>query len=367
VVAGKHPLMDGAKQRIKVEGDKAGEKSGFYVAHLDGHPAGYFKNNRTGFETRWRAKGYSFTAAQKAALKAQAAIQQQNRQAEQLALQQTVANALTQLLAVAPTADADHPDLKDKQVRPGGLKTVPQNIDDLPIQGILQIAQDGQQAKVLREQHPDSIVLTTGDLLLPAQAIDEQIWSVQTIQANGSKFFAAGSKKEHSFHVAGKDNQELAAVIHAVPAIVIAEGYATADTLSNALGYPVVAAFDAGNLVKVAQDLHDQYPHKPIIIAGDDDQHQEITSGKNPGKEKALAAAKQVNGMVVFPTFAPDEQKKQQLSDFNDLAQQSVLGIDAVKRQVMPVISRAVQEARRQKTSHPIKPPQHQKKRAMAR
>lgn len=30
--------------------DKHGEKAGFYVAHLDGIPAGYIKNNRTGAE-----------------------------------------------------------------------------------------------------------------------------------------------------------------------------------------------------------------------------------------------------------------------------------------------------------------------------
>ena len=65
-VDGNHPVMDGSKHRIKVEGDKSGEKSGFYVAHLDGHPAGYFKNNRTGIEIRWKAKGYSLTDEQKA-------------------------------------------------------------------------------------------------------------------------------------------------------------------------------------------------------------------------------------------------------------------------------------------------------------
>jgi putative DNA primase/helicase len=68
LVDGNHPVMDGSKHRIKVEGDKPGEKSGFYVAHLDGHPAGYFKNNRTGIETRWKAKGYSLTDEQKAEL-----------------------------------------------------------------------------------------------------------------------------------------------------------------------------------------------------------------------------------------------------------------------------------------------------------
>jgi putative DNA primase/helicase len=360
-----HPVMDSSKQRIKVEGDKPGEKSGFYVAHLDGHPAAYFKNNRTGFEKRWKAKGYSLTDAQKAELVAQAAIKQQNRKAEQQAQQLRVADAIQELLAIAPLADSEHPYLKDKSVRPGDLKVVPQNADNLPKDSIIRIGQDWQEVKALREENPDSMVFTAGDLLLPAQDINGQIWSVQTMQPNGVKLFATGGKKESNFHVVDVANKGLAALNDA-PVIVIAEGYATAGTLSLALDYPVIAAFDSGNLPKVAQDLHDKYPYKPIIIAGDDDYHQESVNGKNPGKEKALAAAALVDGVAVFPVFAPGEQVSQKLNDFNDLANKSVLGIEAVKRQVMPVISQAVQEARRQKMQHQIEQP-YQKKRAMAR
>ena len=57
------------------------------------------------------------------------------------------------------------------------------------------------------------------------------------------------------------------------PAIVIGEGYATADTLSQALGYATVAAFDSGNLPSVASLLRDKFPDKPFIIAGDNDLH----------------------------------------------------------------------------------------------
>jgi putative DNA primase/helicase len=128
LVDGNHPVMDGSKHRIKVEGDKSGEKSGFYVAHLDGHPAGYFKNNRTGIETRWKAKGYSLTDEQKAELIAQAAIKQQNRKAEQQALHIKVADAIQQLLTIAPAADSEHPYLKEKHARPGDLRIVPQNV-----------------------------------------------------------------------------------------------------------------------------------------------------------------------------------------------------------------------------------------------
>lgn len=358
-VDGNHPVMDGGTHRIKVEGDKSGEKSGFYVAHLDGHPAGYFKNNRTGIETRWKAKGYSLTDEQKAELITQAAIKQQNRKAEQHAQQIKVADALQELLAIAPVAGSDHPYLLDKHARPGDLKAVPQNADDLPKDSIIRIGQNWQEVKALREEYPDSIVLTAGDLLLSAQDIHGQIWSVQTIQAGGAKLFAAGSRKENNFHIVGGMSQGLTA-LDAAPAIVIAEGYATADTLSRALDYPVVAAFDSGNLSKVAQDLHHKYSNKPVIIAGDDDHHLESTLGKNPGKEKALKAAALVNGVAVFPVFAPDEQDSKKLSDFNDLANKSALGIEAVKRQVGLVVEKVTRQVKVKKLQTHAEPKQQE-------
>ena len=243
-------------------------------------------------------------------------------------------------------ADSEHPYLKEKHARPGDLRIVPQNADDLPHDSIIKIGQNWQEVRLLREEYPDNIVLTAGDLLLSAQDIHGQIWSVQTIQPNGAKLFAAGSRKESNFHIVGNNGQGLDAAINTAPAIVIAEGYATADTLSQALDCPVIAAFDSGNLSKVAQDLHEKYPHKPIIIAGDDDHHLESTIGKNPGKEKALEAAALVNGMAVFPVFAPNEQMSKKLNDFNDLANKSVLGIEAVKRQVGSVVEKVSQQAK---------------------
>jgi len=371
LVDGNHPVMDGSKHRIKVIGDKSGEKSGFYVAHLDGHPAGYFKNNRTGIETRWKAKGYSLTDEQKAELIAEVAIKQQNRKAEQHAQQIKIADALQELLAISPAAGSDHPYLLDKHARPGDLRIVPHNTEDLPSDSIIKIGQNRQEVKALREEYPDSIVLTAGDLLLSAQDIHGQIWSVQTIQPSGAKLFAAGSRKENNFHVAG-NGQGLDETINTLPAIVIAEGYATADTLSQALDYPVIAAFDSGNLSKVAKDLHKKYPHKPIIIAGDDDHHLESTLGKNPGKEKALEAAALVKGAAVFPVFAPNEQVSKKLNDFNDLANKSALGIEAVKRQVGSIVEKVSQHTKQvnlKKLQTPIasKRQEIKQKRALAR
>ena len=56
-------------------------------------------------------------------------------------------------------------------------------------------------------------------------------------------------------------------------AIVIAEGYATAGSISDAIGHATVAAFDSGNLMAVATVLKDKYPGKSVLIAGDDDRH----------------------------------------------------------------------------------------------
>lgn len=80
-VADEHPIMDDQKHRIGVEGDRKGDQAGFYVCHLDGHPTGYIKNNRTGIDMKWRAKGYSLDPEEKAKLQAVAAAKQAERTA----------------------------------------------------------------------------------------------------------------------------------------------------------------------------------------------------------------------------------------------------------------------------------------------
>ena len=79
---------------------------------------------------------------------------------------------------------------------------------------------------------------------------------------------------------------------------------------------------------------------------GDDDKHLEITQGINPGKTKALDAAHAVNGMALFPIFAPDEQQAnpKQFSDFNDLAIKSALGPEGVKRQIKPIVDDVIRK-----------------------
>ena len=155
---------------------------------------------------------------------------------------------------------------------------------------------------------------------------------MQYILEDGTKRFAKDSKNEGNFHALGGLEK-----LDRAPVIVIAEGYATAASIKEATNLPtVVCAFDAGNLKSVAESIREKYPDTPIVIAGDDDKHQEMTKGINPGKEKAELAAKAVNGTFILPVFAPDEQSQspRKYSDFNDLAQKSLLGVEGVKRQI---------------------------------
>ena len=125
VVSGEHPIMDGAKHRITIDGDKKHEHSGFYVGHLDGHPAGYIMNNRTGVEMKWKSKGYSLDPEEKAQLQAEAANKLRDREAALQAKQKAVALEIFTLLSVSEAAPADHPYLVSKQVRSGDLLVVP--------------------------------------------------------------------------------------------------------------------------------------------------------------------------------------------------------------------------------------------------
>ena len=257
IVEGEHPLMDGAAHRIRTEGDRAGASSGFYVAYMDGRPAGYVKNNRTGEEVRWKTQGAFISQQDKAAFQAECARKQQER-AKELLLEhektaERVAGQLSWMKQDVPTPYLDRKGLA-------------------PRRGVF-LATDGK---------------TT---CIPAVDADGKLWSMQYIQEDGTKRFAKNSRKEGCFHpVGGMD------ALRTAPAIVIAEGYATAGSISDAIGHATVAAFDSGNLMAVATALKDKYPDKAVIIAGDDDLHllNHPKVRANPGREKAETACRTV-------------------------------------------------------------------------
>lgn len=284
IVDGEHPIMDGQNHRIKTEGDKPGQKAGFYKAFLDGQPAGYIKNNRTGAEMKWKSKGYHLSDEEKAKLSAEAAKRKEQRAKEQAEMYEKVAE-----------------DVKNK------FSELPQLNE--PTQYLL-----NKEIDVYPGLATDKDNKTT---YVPGYDENGKQWTTQYIKEDGQKGFEKGAKKTGCFHVVG--GQE---ALNNSPVIIISEGYATAATITKVVGYSTVAAFDSGNLKNVAKALHEKYPMKPIVVAGDDDRHLEEKQGVNPGKEKAIEAAKSVNGSAIFPIFAQSDQKMK-LTDFNDLVTKS--------------------------------------------
>ncbi|WP_058364817.1 zincin-like metallopeptidase domain-containing protein [Xanthomonas translucens] len=364
---GDHPIMDGKRHRVPVEGGKKGALDGFYVGHLDGHPAGRIINNKTGADITWKSKGYALSDQEKAKLQAEAAEKLAQRAAEQDKLQEATAQRVGRQMADLMPVEQPTPYLQAKGIEAhAGVFT----------------DREGQKTYI------------------PAFDVDGKQWTMQYIQEDGTKRFAKDSKKEGCFHpVGGMD------ALAAAPALVISEGYATAAQVAGAVSHATVAAFDSGNLEAVAKALHAKYPDKPIIIAGDDDRHLVMTHGNNPGREKAEAAAQAVGGKAIFPIFAPTENSypgelpaitpesykthlraeqrladasagkseladaeaaklkasmlsgaqlaalsmMKQHTDFNDLAHRSELGNDGLKRQVGAAVGQVlIEEGRRQ-------------------
>lgn len=140
-----------------------------------------------------------------------------------------------------------------------------------------------------------------------------KVTSLQFINKDGEKRFLPSGEK--GYYLIGKieDNKP----------ICIAEGFATGASIHEATGYPVVVAFDAGNLLKVAKALRAGKPEAVIALCADDD-----PSGM--GLRKATEAAQVFAGLVAVTSFGVD--RPEGASDFNDMARHC--GLDAVKQAI---------------------------------
>ncbi|MEI8026606.1 MAG: toprim domain-containing protein [Pseudomonadota bacterium] len=142
-------------------------------------------------------------------------------------------------------------------------------------------------------------------LVVPVYNFKGQIMGLQFIPEGGIKKFLPGTQKKGNFFQIGDLSEKTKTVF-------VSEGFATGASAHMATELPVFVAFDSGNLVSVASQLRDRYPEIVIVIAGDDDR----SNPQNPGRKKALEAAKEVKGCAVFPVFTEEESN---YSDFNDL------------------------------------------------
>jgi len=290
-LGGQEPVMDGKIHRTPLLDGATGKLDGAYVGYLDGIPAGFIQNHKTGEKTNWKATGHVLSDEQKAALRAEA---EKHRALQEL-------ERRTQQEKASKRAYAKFINAKEA----------------VPEQAYL--AKKGVPGIGVREDE-------NGNLLVPGYDTEGHIHTLQTISLDG-KQFEAGSRKKGTFFPIdpeGKLGKEV---------ILIAEGFATAASVHLATGKPVVAAFDAGNLEPVAVALREKFPNAPIVILADNDHGLSV----NVGVEKATLAAKAVQGHVIVPSFSEGE-KMRGMTDFNDLHGKH--GLEQVKALLEQAIDR---------------------------
>ena len=156
-----------------------------------------------------------------------------------------------------------------------------------------------------------------GRLIVPV-CMDDEIVSLQFISQDGGKIFLKGGRTAGGYCCLGKtENSEI---------VCIAEGFATAASIREATGHPVIVAFNANNLEPVAKAIRLKLPQVQIIICADDD----VKTDGNPGVTEANKAAQAVGAEVANPEFR--EPRPEHATDFNDMA--AHLGFDAVKQAI---------------------------------
>lgn len=170
------------------------------------------------------------------------------------------------------------------------------------------------------------------ELLIPLRQ-NNQIVALQRIDEHGIKRFGKGSTVKGSAMLIGDKK-----IVQ--NGYLLAEGFATAASLNQATGLPVVVAFNAGNLKEVAKTLHSKNENIPVLICADNDPSR-------VGLNQALEAAKIFGekASVTMPEFSEEDKTAfaqkhgadKLPSDFNDLAQ--LQGLEKVYEQLNSSVS----------------------------
>jgi putative DNA primase/helicase len=310
-------IADGKLHRYHVNGDHRSKRNAWAVLHADERPAGVFGCNKrmSGESVKWTAKGLKrLSVEERRALMAKMKADAEKREKAQRAAFDAAAAKAVAIWDAADDCES-HPYLTRKCVQPYGLKHA---------EWVRDLGHDAETGEVREVREPFA-------LLVPVKNSKHEVVSLQAIFPEKNellgrdKDFLPGGEKRGCYYAFGltAENRE--------QPIVITEGYATAASLHEATGFGCVVAFDAGNLIPVAEAICKLAPARDIIIAADNDQFTAAANGtvENPGVFFATRAAAAVGGFMVVPQFASLDGKP---TDFNDLHVRE--GLDAVRDQM---------------------------------
>ena len=291
--APKEIRFDGKFHAFDIEGKKG---KGSYIAHPEGICTFWDWRNAEEKQT-WFAKAehapVALPDAERIALEQRRATERAAAELETARRAAEAAKTAAAIWNAAPAAPADHPYLERKRIAPHLARVLtPEATKAAPpwVQSFL-------TGKGL-----------VGALIIPAGCLGE-IASLQFIRADGEKFLLAGGTLRGNRCILGRTAE--------AETIVVAEGFATAATLHEVTGYPVVVAFDAGNLANVAAGIRREYPSAKIILGADNDVRRPgETCQINTGWVAAQQAALRVGGTVALAVLDSGQTK----ADWNDVA-----------------------------------------------
>jgi putative DNA primase/helicase len=223
--------LDGKVHRFNsgTKGEKGHDKPGWYIVFNDGIPAGRFGCWRSGVELTWKADiGRSLTVAEEMAQSRRLSEAKAQRDAEQAKTREVAANTVDLIWSQAGAASPEHPYLQRKGIQPNGAR----------------ITGDGR-------------------LMVPLYNSDGELSSIQYIDHQGGKLYHPGGQTGSMFWLVGSTDD--------ADTLYIAEGFATAATISEVTGKPCAVAYSASNLVPVTGILKAAHPALDICIVADND------------------------------------------------------------------------------------------------
>ena len=289
-------IFNGELHRFRTRDDKAGEKSGAIIIHMDGWPAGYVQDWRRGIEENWKYDISGLDDEQQKYFNSEEyrkKCEEQERKARKKRefRQAEASDAAVRLWERLELAPKNHPYLLRKD--------------------ITSIAWF-EDAESLR-YNPK-----TKCLAVPLRDISKRLISIQWIPEEGHKMFFEGASLDGVFWSMWLQKLEK----YPKSIILLGEGFATMSKVYELTGEPCVAAMSCYKLGQIARILRERYPEARIIITADNDHETERKHGRNPGLIYAQNVAnskvfgkKLVNG-VSFPEFEPEEEG----SDWDDYA-----------------------------------------------
>lgn len=281
--------FDGVLHRVPTS-DKPNNKNGAYIAHGDAPVSVYYQNWRSGESGTWTAKGQDkFTKVEREAFSRRIEESRKARETEQARVYTEAASKAQSIYAAAMDC-TEHPYLERKSVTIcHGLKL-------------------HKSGSLIVPAYDEAGNIPTLQFILPQKPEDGR-----------DKNFLTGGRKKGCYFPIGND---------AAKPLIICEGLATGLSLHECLGWPVLVAFDAGNLQPVAELARARHPEREIILAADyDDPSKHHPTPGGTGLAKAQAAAVAIGGSLAIPRW------EGRAVDWNDLHQK--MGAGEVRVQFM--------------------------------